>query len=533
MLGTMLRCLAIVLTLAAAALSCGAADRAQSEGHSDSARQALSAVAGERLREPLEAIAAEYERRTGSHVSLAFAPASKVDASAGSRRVRTDVIISLAADEDAKTAVSTLPGARKVAWKHPSGEPVWAAVLTDHPEAERFLQFVGGPTGHRLWSESEAGFTITSGPNRAEAYDWVVEHRTGHTFPMTAARMLRECGGIQEGICIDVGCGSGHLDVELAKRSKLTIIGLDVDPDVEPRFNERMRKAGLHDRVSFVLGDAQALPFPDDYADAIVSRGTLVFIPDLGRCLREVDRVLKPTGVACLGGRYLYTPQVHKLSTEQLRKIVRQTEIPGARVIDARGQWVKIVVGDQAPRATHEVANGPGMLAERIVADYAISEGKCLLICRADGSLEQTLRQGLVELTELEITALYPSEDVAAQVEQRVRAARLADRVTCKAGDVHALPFDEASFDVVAGVGPILLWGEREEAMREIYRVLREGGAALIGGRFLHMPELRKVTTETLRASAAETGISSIRVFDDMGQWVEIRKGIKDRGFRD
>jgi ubiquinone/menaquinone biosynthesis C-methylase UbiE len=344
--------------------------------------------------------------------------------------------------------------------------------------------------------------------------------------------MLRESGGIREGICIDIGCGSGHLDVELAKRSKLTIIGLDIDPDVEPPFEARMRQAGLHDRVSFVLGDAQALPFPDDYADMIVSRGTLVFIPDIGKCLQEVDRVLKPTGVAFLGGRYLYTPQAHKMPTERLREIVRQAKIPGARVIEARGQWVKIV-GPRAPKAAHEFQGGPIMLADRIVADYAITEGTCLLICRADGGLEQALQHGLVEITKLEITALYPSDDVAAQAEQRIRAARAAGRVTCKVGDVHALPFDEASFDAVAGVGPILLWGERAEAMREIYRVLREGGAALIGGRYLHMPESRKVTTETLRASAAGTGIPSIRVYDDMGQWVEIRKGIKDRGLRD
>ena len=95
------------------------------------------------------------------------------------------------------------------------------------------------------------------------------------------------------------------------------------------------------------------------------------------------------------------------------------------------------------------------------------------------------------------------------------------------------LPFEDASFDLVAGVGPILLWGDREKGMKEIHRVLREGGAALVGGRFLHMPEHRKVSSETLRNSAAQTGISSIRVSDDMGQWIEIRKGIGKRKFRD
>jgi hypothetical protein len=69
--------------------------------------------------------------------------------------------------------------------------------------------------------------------------------------------------------------------------------------------------------------------------------------------------------------------------------------------------------------------------------------------------------------------------------------------------------------------------------MQEIYRVLRPGGVALVGGRYVYMPDSRKVSSETLRAAAAKTGIPSIRISDDMGQWVEVRKGIKDCGFRD
>ena len=67
-----------------------------------------------------------------------------------------------------------------------------------------------------------------------------------------------------------------------------------------------------------------------------------------------------------------------------------------------------------------------------------------------------------------------------------------------------------------------------EKAMEEIYRVLRPGGAALVGGRFLHMPASRRVSSDSLRTSAAKTGISSIRVYDEMGQWVEIRKGVAE-----
>ena len=521
-----------VILLVLAALVHSAEDRGQDGPRDDPPGKACRVLADERLKEPLSAIVDEYCRRTGARISLDLRPVVEVNALIQKNRTGCDVVVSMPVDAEKKTPLARLPGAKKVAWKHPGGTPVWAAAITGHPHAAALFRFLGGPTGHRLWSESEAGFTMTSGKTHAEAYRWVVEHRVGHTYPITAMRMLRECGGIREGVCIDVGCGTGHLDVELAKRSNLTITGLDIDPDMKPLFEKKVREAGLEDRISFVCGDAQKMPFPDDYADVIVSRGTLTFIPDIGKCLREVDRVLKPTGVAFLGGRYVYTPQKYKISTQALKKIVHDSGIAGAEVIQARGQWVKIV-GPKAPEAARRVQSGPHLLVHRCIADYAITEGRCLLLCRGDGGLEQGLQQGFMEMTDLEITVLYPSEKVAGGAEKRIRQAKLTGRITCKAGDVHALPFDGSSFDLVAGTGPILLWGDRETAIREIYRVLRPGGAALVGGKYLHMPEFRKVSSKTLRKSAANTGIRSIRVTDDMGQWVEIRKGIKDRGFRD
>jgi ubiquinone/menaquinone biosynthesis C-methylase UbiE len=167
------------------------------------------------------------------------------------------------------------------------------------------------------------------------------------------------------------------------------------------------------------------------------------------------------------------------------------------------------------------------------VADYYVTTGDCLLIHVSDGGLEQSLQKGLVEQTKLRITAMYPKDEVAEQARQRIREAGHADRIRCTVGTINQLPCEDQSFDLVAGVGPLLIWGDRPKAMREIYRVLRDGGVGLVGGRYRHMPEFRRVSSESLRESAAQRGISSIRIIDDGGQWVEIRRDIKDRGFAD
>ena len=126
----------------------------------------------------MRAITKEYQRLSGTTVTLRSLTAPEVNAIVTEKSGGFDVAICMAMKRDGKTSLDALPGAKRIAWKHPSGEPVWAAVVGRHAEAGDFILFAGGPTGHRLWSESKAGFTITTGKTHAEAFDWVVENRT-------------------------------------------------------------------------------------------------------------------------------------------------------------------------------------------------------------------------------------------------------------------------------------------------------------------------------------------------------------------
>ena len=54
-------------------------------------------------------------------------------------------------------------------------------------------------------------------------------------------------------------------------------------------------------RVSAVYADAKALPFRDNYAEVIVSRGSYHFWGDRKKGFAEIYRVLKPGGVAYIG----------------------------------------------------------------------------------------------------------------------------------------------------------------------------------------------------------------------------------------
>jgi len=105
----------------------------------------------------------------------------------------------------------------------------------------------------------------------------------------------------KEGIGIDIGSGPGNLIIELCARTKMHWINADINPHFFPYFFAQAAKRGFGYRVSAILADAQALPFRDNYADIIVSRGSFHFWKDKVRAFGEIYRVLKPGAVAYIG----------------------------------------------------------------------------------------------------------------------------------------------------------------------------------------------------------------------------------------
>ncbi|MEK7863928.1 MAG: class I SAM-dependent methyltransferase [Chloroflexota bacterium] len=68
------------------------------------------------------------------------------------------------------------------------------------------------------------------------------------------------------------------------------------------------------------------------------------------------------------------------------------------------------------------------------------------------------------------------------------------------AADVRALPFRDASFDAVYSMGTIEHFDETEQAVKEIARVLRPGGCAIVGVPNRHDPFLRPLLATVLQA---------------------------------
>ena len=94
------------------------------------------------------------------------------------------------------------------------------------------------------------------------------------------------------------------------------------------------------------------------------------------------------------------------------------------------------------------------------------------------------------------------AEPVVRQAKRSFRE-RLArpDALKASVADVRDLPFAEASFDAIYSMGTIEHFDDTERAVREIARVLRPGGRAIIGVPNRHDPFLRPLLATVLQAA--------------------------------
>ena len=92
---------------------------------------------------------------------------------------------------------------------------------------------------------------------------------------------------------LDVGTGTGSLSLLLAATGH-QVTGIDISNGMLSECSKKAKTRGISLRLQ--VGDAEALPFKDEYFDVVTSRWVLwtLLRPDIA--IREWKRVLKPGG---------------------------------------------------------------------------------------------------------------------------------------------------------------------------------------------------------------------------------------------
>jgi SAM-dependent methyltransferase len=111
---------------------------------------------------------------------------------------------------------------------------------------------------------------------------------------------------------LDVGCGTGSLSFALAALGDhAEIVGIDA---AEP-YVAFARSHNTDPRVTFRIGDASSLPFPNAYFDRAFSQLVFQFLPDPLPAVKEMRRVVRPGGMvaACVWDAYGGQPHIRML----------------------------------------------------------------------------------------------------------------------------------------------------------------------------------------------------------------------------
>lgn len=154
-------------------------------------------------------------------------------------------------------------------------------------------------------------------------------------------RRLIHLASIKKWKILDLGCGSGWLCLELARRG-MNVLGVDVSPDrlkIARKFlRENPYKKGFG-RVVYKRGDLNTIKFPKEEFDILVAWDTLHHFPNLEEVLVKVMFSLKPKGRLIiydhLGNRYLkIASRITNFLSDKKEKIMPYEDVLGARMIE-------------------------------------------------------------------------------------------------------------------------------------------------------------------------------------------------------
>jgi ubiquinone/menaquinone biosynthesis C-methylase UbiE len=108
--------------------------------------------------------------------------------------------------------------------------------------------------------------------------------------------------GIKPGMTVlDLGCGSGAFTIFVARLvgEKGKVYAVDIQPKMLKQLERKLTRPENRDITNVELKETSAydLPFEDKALDLVYMVTVLQEIPDRGRALREIRRVLKAGGI--------------------------------------------------------------------------------------------------------------------------------------------------------------------------------------------------------------------------------------------
>jgi len=99
-------------------------------------------------------------------------------------------------------------------------------------------------------------------------------------------------------VAADLGCGSGFFTLPLAKKVK-KVYAIDVQKEMLEILEQKIRKQKIRN-IELMLSKENELPLENESVELLITVNTLHEFGDKERMIKEMHRVLKPTGKALI-----------------------------------------------------------------------------------------------------------------------------------------------------------------------------------------------------------------------------------------
>lgn len=244
-----------------------------------------------------------------------------------------------------------------------------------------------------LRSRSAGGTTLDWGIGRYEERASELEPAAAHVVDLARVRPGERL--------LDLGCGTGNASM-LAARAGAEVVGLDAAPRLISVARDRATTERLE--VSFLVGDAQALPLEDEAFDIVTSVFGIVFAADAERAFAEMMRVLRVGGRALVSA-WIPRGPIHEMDRVMSRALGKATggehrpfpwhetgalgDLAGRHGAVARfheGRLVVVGVSPEGYFARREANHPVGVAAKPVLeraGDYAAVRAQALAALRA------------------------------------------------------------------------------------------------------------------------------------------------------
>lgn len=143
-----------------------------------------------------------------------------------------------------------------------------------------------------------------------------------------ATDKMLQMAGISEGQrVLDIAAGAGEQSITLAKKVGPTgyVLATDISSNILEYAKKMAQEAGLNNIDTRIM-DGENLSLEDETFDSVISRVGLIYFPDRQRALKEMLRVLKPSGkVAAI---VYSTPENNKFFSIPVSIIRNRAKLP-------------------------------------------------------------------------------------------------------------------------------------------------------------------------------------------------------------